>query len=80
MALAAVDQWLGWRLLPNSNSFWRRLHVFVFCVRFVINQISRVGQNHIYTAYTRYFWLENHQIYGVYIRIYTALANPTNKV
>jgi len=26
---------------------------------------------HIYTAYIRYFWLNNHQIFGVYIRIYT---------
>ena len=37
---------------------------------------SRVGQNHIYTVHIRYFWLANHQIYGVYIRIYTVLANP----
>jgi hypothetical protein len=37
----------------------------------------RVGQNHIYTVYIRYFWQGNHQIYG-YIRcIYTVLANPT---
>ena len=39
-----------------------------------------VGQNHIYiyiyTVYIRYFWLGNHQIYGVFIRIYTVLANP----
>jgi len=27
-------------------------------------------------VYIRYFWLGNHQIYGVYIRIYTVLANP----
>jgi hypothetical protein len=39
------------------------------------NLLCRVGQNHIHTAY---FWLENHQIYGVYIRIYTVLANPKN--
>jgi hypothetical protein len=39
-------------------------------------RMCRVGQNHIHTAYIRYFWLENHQIYGVYIRIYTVLANP----
>jgi len=43
-----------------------RLHMF------------RVGQNHIYTVYMRYFWQGNHQIYG-YIRcIYTVLANPTH--
>jgi len=40
----------------------------------------RVGQNHIYTVYIRYFWQGNHQIYG-YIRcIYTVLANPTYTV
>ena len=42
--------------------------------------ISRVGQNHIYTVYIQYFWLQNHQIYGVYIRIYTVRANPNYKV
>ena len=41
--------------------------------------MSRVGQNHIYTVYIRYFWLGNNQIYGVYIRIYTVLANPTHE-
>jgi hypothetical protein len=40
---------------------------------------SRVGQNHIYTVYIRYFWLGNHQIDGVYVRIYTVLANPRHK-
>jgi hypothetical protein len=39
--------------------------------------MSRVGQNHVYTVYIRFFWLGNHQIYGVYIRVYTVLANPT---
>jgi len=29
------------------------------------------------TIYIRCFWLGNHQIYGVYIRIYTVLANPS---
>jgi len=36
----------------------------------------RVGQNHIYTVYIRYFWLGNHQIYGHIRCIYTVLANP----
>ena len=31
--------------------------------------ITRVGQNHIYTVYIRY-WLRNHQIYGIYIYVY----------
>ena len=37
--------------------------------------MRRVGPNHIYTVYIRYFWLGNHQIYGVYIPKYTVLAN-----
>jgi hypothetical protein len=36
----------------------------------------RVGQNHIYTVYIRWFWQENHQIYGHIRCIYTVLANP----
>jgi hypothetical protein len=43
----------------------------------VATPIFRVGQNHIYTVYIRYFWLGNHQKYDVFIRIYTVLANPT---
>jgi len=39
--------------------------------------ISRVGQNHIYTVYIRYFWLGDHQTYGHIRCIYTVLANPT---
>jgi len=47
-----------------------------------MNQVSnswlnyRVGQNHIYTVYIRYFWQGNHQIYGHIRCIYTVLANP----
>jgi len=29
-----------------------------------IRRICRVGQDHIYTVYIRYFWQGNHQIYG----------------
>jgi hypothetical protein len=36
----------------------------------------RVGQNHIYTVYIRYFWQGYHQIYGHIRCIYTVLANP----
>ena len=40
--------------------------------------MCRVGQNHKYTVYKRYFWQGNHQIY-VHLRcIYTVLANPTH--
>ena len=35
--------------------------------------IFRVGQNHIYTVYIRWFGLGNHQIYGVYIRFWPTL-------
>jgi len=47
---------------------------------------SRVGQNHIYAVYIRYFWQGNHQIYRLKLFIiilyghiqciYTVLANP----
>jgi len=40
--------------------------------------IHRVGQNHIYMVYIRYFWQGNHQIYGHIRCIYTVLANPTH--
>ena len=42
--------------------------------------MSRVGQNHKYTVYIRYFWLGNHQIYGHIRCIYTVLANSRNVV
>jgi len=38
--------------------------------------VIRVGQNHIYTVYTRYFWQGNHQIYGHIRCIYTVLPKP----
>jgi len=38
----------------------------------------RVGQNHIYTVYIRYFWQVNHQIYGHIRCVYTVMANPTH--
>jgi hypothetical protein len=38
--------------------------------------IFRVGQNHIYTVYIRYFWQGNHQIYGHIRCIYLVLVNP----
>jgi len=48
--------------------------------------ILRVGQSHIYmylyTAYIRYFWQGNHQIYDHIWCIYrhTVLANPTHSM
>jgi hypothetical protein len=38
--------------------------------------MCRVGQNHIYTVYIRYFWQANRQIYGHIRSICTVLANP----
>jgi len=40
----------------------------------------RVGQDHIYTVYIRYFWQGFHQRYGHIRRIYTVLAKPSYKV
>jgi len=40
--------------------------------------MRRVGQNHVYAVYIRYFWQGNHQIYGHIQCIYTVLANPTH--
>ena len=40
--------------------------------------MNRVGQNHIHTVYIRYFWQENHQIYGHIRGACTVLANPTD--
>jgi len=38
--------------------------------------MCRVGQNHIYTVYIRYFWQGFYQIYGHIRCIYTVMANP----
>jgi hypothetical protein len=47
---------------------------------YILYAICRVGQNHIYTVYIRYFWQGNHQIYGhirciyIFIRFWPTLA------
>ena len=41
--------------------------------------MSRVGQNHIFTVYIRYFWQGKHQIYGLIGCVYTVLANPMHE-
>ena len=41
--------------------------------------IFRIGQNHTYTEYIRYFWQGNHQKYGVYIRFWPTLNIFTRK-
>ena len=53
-------------IIPNA-SFALPCHLVIF----------RVGQNHIYTVYIRYFWQGKHQIYGHIRCIYTVLANPS---
>ena len=50
------------------------------CVRacvctYVMLCMFRVGQNHIYTVYIRYFWQGNHKMYGRIRSTYTVLAN-----
>jgi hypothetical protein len=45
-------------------------------LKWCLYNTCRVGQNHIYTVYKRYFWQGNHQIYGNIRCIYTVLANP----
>jgi len=46
------------------------------CIGTAFGYICRVGQNHIYTVYIRYYWQGNHEIYGHIRCIYTVLANP----
>jgi hypothetical protein len=41
----------------------------------VLCYMIRAGQNHGYTVYIRYFWQENHQIYGQIRCICTVLAD-----
>ena len=58
-----------------SNFFpFQHLALTEYC----LYHTCRVGQNHIYTVYMRYFWQGNHQIYGHIRCIYTVLANPTH--
>jgi len=49
----------------------------LYCVVLVISLSNcRVGQNHVYSVYIRYFWQGNYQTYGHIQCIYTVLANP----
>ena len=45
----------------------------------LVDGTCRVGQNHVYTVYIRYFWQGNHRIYGHTQRVYTVLANPASE-
>ena len=62
-AIAADLQRLGW---------------FVEEAQMIVSKCCffRVGQNHIYTVFIRYFWQGNHQIFGHIRCIHTVLANP----
>jgi len=55
------------------------LSAICLAVVFVTCKIRRVGHNHMYTVYIRYFWQVHHHIYGHKRCIYTVLANPKNK-
>ena len=69
------------RELQTPESMSRKLREFVkdmSCVHDLRTHaweapMSRVGQNHIYTVYTRFFCQRNHQIHGVYIRFWPTL-------
>jgi len=50
------------------------------CIGTAFGYICRVGQNHIYTVYIRYYWQGNHEIYGHIRCIYTVLANPNHLI
>ena len=75
----AVRAWCAMRVLGGTAvRAWCAMRVFggtavrAWCAM----HVNRVGQNHIYTMYLRYFWQGNHQIYGHVRRIYAVLANP----
>ena len=48
--------------------------------RRVTRCVLRVGLDHLYTKYKRYFWQGNHQIYGHTPCIHTGLADPAQFV
>jgi len=60
----------------NKNCSSKVLVPGVKCVPTCHMHMCRVGQNHIYTVFIRYFWQGNHQIHGHIRCIYTVLANP----
>ena len=70
------------QIIPLSSGFFHVNHAHTCCSPdcLTIQTIYRVGQNHIYMVYIRYFWLGNRCMFGleigVYIRMYTVLANP----
>jgi len=54
-------------------------YIYIYIYKALLPCIMiRVGQNYIYTVYTRYFWQGNHQIYGHIRCIHTVLANPNH--
>jgi len=74
----------GNRTAPPANTVHSQFRPYIrrICI-YTVGQnpctvIRRVGQNHIYTVYIRYFWQGNHQIYGHIRCISTVLANPSH--
>jgi len=59
---------------PSNNPYTHRLFRVDSGQSWLLKLM--VGQNHKYTVCVRYFWQENHQIYGHIRCIYTVLANP----
>jgi hypothetical protein len=66
-----------------SGSSWALRNIWYSCLWICcvnVQYVVRVGQNHIYTVYIRYFLQGIHQIYGHIRWIYTVLANPIRNV
>jgi hypothetical protein len=79
----------SWRLSRNVNCYQICFGVrrFELSIRLQFQhgslrscKIIRVGQNHMYTVYKRYFWQGNCQMYGHIwcVYTYTVLTNPNN--
>ena len=72
---------LAWSLLLIFRVGQNHIYIYGIYIRYIytvyIRYLYTVYIRYIYTVYIRYSWLENYQIYGVYTRIYTVLANPT---
>ena len=63
------------RVKGNSAASEIRYDAIVISSSSQVLDMCRVGQNHIYTVYIRYFWQGNYQIYGHTRCVYTVLAN-----
>jgi len=66
--------WILAKVQGERTLFKRCMH---FCC-YSCGLWPMIGQNHTYAVYLRYFWQENHQIYGHIRCRNTVLANPTH--